>query len=71
MRTAAGQGSVSRDDRAETFGRPQLLTQPGSADISVADAIGDTLPEAEWDSLDSQEKAVSVSRPSGAMRITN
>jgi hypothetical protein len=47
MRTAAGQGSASHDGRAKSFGRLRLLTQPGSADISVADAIGDTLPEGE------------------------
>jgi hypothetical protein len=47
VRTAAGQGSASSDDRPESFGRPRLLTQPGSADISVADAIGDTLPEGD------------------------
>jgi hypothetical protein len=47
MRTAAGQGSASPDDRAESFGRLLLFTQPGSADISVADAIGDTLPEGD------------------------
>jgi len=43
VRTAAGQGSVAMAGPHRAG--QSLAAQPGSAEILIADAIGDTLPE--------------------------